>query len=75
MWCCTHDHTATSQAQKELRCELGVCYDQESGQVLDIYYPSNNIRNGGVEGVNGGPPQHPQAVLIYIHGGYWSSFG
>ena len=29
---------ATAHAQKALRCEVGVCYDQESGQTLDIYH-------------------------------------
>ena len=32
---------ATAQAQEELRCEVGVCYDEESAEVLDIYYPTS----------------------------------
>ena len=32
---------ATAHARKSLPCELSVCYDQESGQTLDIYYPKS----------------------------------
>ena len=32
---------ATAHARKSLPCELAVCYDQESGQTLDIYYPKS----------------------------------
>ena len=36
---------ATARAQKSVRCDLGVCYDEGSGQCVDIYYPSSDSRN------------------------------
>ena len=31
--------SATANAQKELQCEVGVCYDEESGETVDFYSP------------------------------------
>ena len=28
-----------------LNCEVGVCYDEESGQVVDIYYPKDKCES------------------------------
>ena len=61
-----YPNAATACAQKELKCELGVCYDSDSGQVVDIYF-HNTEKRGSTSG--------PAAVLIYIHGGYWSALG
>ena len=39
---CACFSAATAHARKTLKCDLGVCYDEDSGQLLDIYYPSSS---------------------------------
>ncbi|WP_042337776.1 alpha/beta hydrolase [Paraburkholderia ferrariae] len=46
----------SAQSRAALRCHLDICYDEASGQTLDIL---------------ASPGLRDQPVLLFIHGGYW----
>ena len=39
-------HTATEIAQKTVKCELNIHYDDPEGPTLDIYYPPDGQGEG-----------------------------
>ena len=39
-------HTATELAQRTVKCELDVHYDDPEGPTLDIYYPPDGQGEG-----------------------------